>query len=96
MDLILRPASLSWRRPIVPKFSTRRCCAGHFDGQIIVDKPDLVDREAILRLHNRGMKLAEGIDLRVIAQRTAGMVGADLANIANEARSGLCATAIRR
>lgn len=59
--------------------------AGRFDRQIVVDKPDLVDREAILRLHTRGMKLAEGIDLRVIAQRTPGMVGADLANIANEA-----------
>jgi cell division protease FtsH len=59
--------------------------AGRFDRQIIVDKPDLADREAILRLHTRGMKLAGDVDPRVIAQRTPGFVGADLANIANEA-----------
>jgi len=59
--------------------------AGRFDRQIVVDKPDLVDREAILHLHTHGMKLAEDVDLRVIAQRTPGFVGADLANIANEA-----------
>jgi len=59
--------------------------AGRFDRQILVDKPDLTDREAILRLHTRGMKLAEDVNPRIIAQRTPGFVGADLANIANEA-----------
>jgi cell division protease FtsH len=59
--------------------------AGRFDRQIVVDKPDLADREAILRLHTRGMKLAEDVNQKVIAQRTPGFVGADLANIANEA-----------
>ncbi|MGH8144360.1 MAG: ATP-dependent zinc metalloprotease FtsH [Steroidobacteraceae bacterium] len=59
--------------------------AGRFDRQILVDKPDLTDRTAILRLHTRGMKLAEDVEVRVIAQRTPGFVGADLANIANEA-----------
>jgi cell division protease FtsH len=59
--------------------------AGRFDRQIVVDKPDLAGREAILRLHTQGMKLAERVDLRVVAQRTPGFVGADLANIANEA-----------
>jgi cell division protease FtsH len=59
--------------------------AGRFDRQIVVDRPDLVDREAILRLHTRGMKLGSDVDLRVVAQRTPGFVGADLANIANEA-----------
>ena len=59
--------------------------AGRFDRQIVVYKPDLVDREAILRLHTRGMKLGEDVDLRVVAQRTPGFVGADLENIANEA-----------
>ena len=59
--------------------------AGRFDRQIIVDKPDLTDREAILRLHTRNMKLGTDVDLRVVAQRTPGFVGADLANIANEA-----------
>jgi len=58
---------------------------GRFDRQILVDKPDLEAREAILRLHTRKMRLAEDVDLRVVALRTPGMVGADLANIANEA-----------
>ena len=59
--------------------------AGRFDRQIIVDKPDLEARIAILQLHVRGMKVAGDVDLRVVAQRTPGFVGADLANIANEA-----------
>jgi len=59
--------------------------AGRFDRQIIVDKPDLVDRLAILRLHVRNLHLAPDVDLNVVAQRTPGFVGADLANIANEA-----------
>jgi cell division protease FtsH len=59
--------------------------AGRFDRQIVVDKPDLEARTAILRLHTRRMKLGGDVDLRVVAQRTPGFVGADLANIANEA-----------
>ncbi|QFY44821.1 ATP-dependent zinc metalloprotease FtsH [Candidatus Methylospira mobilis] len=59
--------------------------AGRFDRQIVVDKPGLEDRIAILALHTKNMKLGNDIDLRVIAQRTPGFVGADLANIANEA-----------
>lgn len=59
--------------------------AGRFDRQIVVDKPDLTDRTAILRLHTRRMKLGPEVDLRVVAQRTPGFVGADLANVANEA-----------
>ncbi len=59
--------------------------AGRFDRQIVVDKPDLEARIAILELHTRKMKLANDVDLRVVAQRTPGFVGADLANIANEA-----------
>jgi len=59
--------------------------AGRFDRQIIVDKPDLQDRIEILKLHTRSMILAEDIDLTVVARRTPGLVGADLANIANEA-----------
>jgi len=59
--------------------------AGRFDRQIVVDKPDLADRTAILLLHTRGMKLGSDVDVRVVAQRTPGFVGADLANIANEA-----------
>ncbi|MGR9087741.1 MAG: ATP-dependent zinc metalloprotease FtsH, partial [Gammaproteobacteria bacterium] len=59
--------------------------AGRFDRQIIVDKPDLQDRIEILKLHTRRMTLAQDIDIAVIAKRTPGLVGADLANIANEA-----------
>ncbi|RMG52770.1 MAG: ATP-dependent metallopeptidase FtsH/Yme1/Tma family protein [Gammaproteobacteria bacterium] len=59
--------------------------AGRFDRQIVVDRPDLEAREAILRIHARRLKLADDVDLRVVAQRTPGMVGADLANVCNEA-----------
>jgi cell division protease FtsH len=59
--------------------------AGRFDRQIIVDKPDLQDRVEILMLHTKGMILSENVDIAVVAKRTPGLVGADLANIANEA-----------
>lgn len=59
--------------------------AGRFDRQIIVDKPDLKDREEILEIHVRQLKLGKDVDLKVVAQRTPGFVGADLANVANEA-----------
>ena len=59
--------------------------AGRFDRQIVVDKPDLEARIAILKLHTKDLKMADDVDLRVVAQRTPGFVGADLANIANEA-----------
>ncbi len=59
--------------------------AGRFDRQIIVDRPDLEGREAILKIHVGRVTLSEDADLKVIAQRTPGMVGADLANIVNEA-----------
>jgi cell division protease FtsH len=58
---------------------------GRFDRQIVVDRPDVNGREAILQVHTRRIKLAGGVDLHVIAARTSGMVGADLANIVNEA-----------
>ncbi len=59
--------------------------AGRFDRQVLVDRPDLKGREEILRVHVRKVKLAPDADLKVIAQRTPGMVGADLANLVNEA-----------
>lgn len=59
--------------------------AGRFDRQIIVDKPDLLDRIEILKIHTQGMPLAEDTDIKTIAKRSPGLVGADLANIANEA-----------
>jgi cell division protease FtsH len=58
---------------------------GRFDRQVVVDRPDLTGREAILNVHAKGVKLAATVDLHVIAQRTPGFVGADLANIVNEA-----------
>ena len=58
---------------------------GRFDRQVVVDKPDLRGREAILRLHARAVVLAQGVDLGIIAARTPGFAGADLANIVNEA-----------
>jgi cell division protease FtsH len=58
---------------------------GRFDRQVLVDKPDVRGREAILRIHAKGVKTAPEVDLRVVAARTAGFAGADLANLANEA-----------
>ncbi len=59
--------------------------AGRFDRQIVVDKPDMEARLAILKLHSQKIKMADDVDLHIVAQRTPGFVGADLANIANEA-----------
>src|SRR6266540_3907237 len=58
---------------------------GRFDRQVLVDRPDLNGREAILRLHAQHVRLSPRVDLRTIAQRTSGFVGADLANVVNEA-----------
>jgi cell division protease FtsH len=58
---------------------------GRFDRQIVVDKPDLKGREEILRIHTQELKLASDADLAIVARRTPGFVGADLANVANEA-----------
>jgi cell division protease FtsH len=58
---------------------------GRFDRQVVVDKPDVRGREAILRLHARNVVLGPNVDLAVIAARTPGFAGADLANIVNEA-----------
>ena len=58
---------------------------GRFDRQIVVDRPDLEGRKAILAVHARGKPFAEGVDLDVIARRTPGFTGADLANLVNEA-----------
>jgi cell division protease FtsH len=58
---------------------------GRFDRQVLVDKPDVRGREEILRIHARQVKMTSNVDLRVVAQRTAGFAGADLANLVNEA-----------
>jgi cell division protease FtsH len=58
---------------------------GRFDRQVLVDRPDVRGREKILRLHARRIKLSPSVDLAHIAAKTPGFVGADLANIVNEA-----------
>jgi cell division protease FtsH len=58
---------------------------GRFDRQVNVSPPDLAGREEILRVHTRSKPLAADVDVGVLARRTAGLTGADLANIANEA-----------
>jgi cell division protease FtsH len=58
---------------------------GRFDRQVLVDKPDVRGREDILRIHTKTVTIASNVDLRVIAARTAGFAGADLANLVNEA-----------
>jgi cell division protease FtsH len=58
---------------------------GRFDRQVVVDRPDLKGREAILKVHARGVALGEDVNLNVIASRTPGFTGADLANVVNEA-----------
>ncbi|MFW6031662.1 MAG: ATP-dependent zinc metalloprotease FtsH [Myxococcota bacterium] len=58
---------------------------GRFDRQVLVDRPDRRGREQILKVHVRSLKLADDVDLSVVAARTPGFAGADLANLSNEA-----------
>jgi len=58
---------------------------GRFDRQIVVDVPDLMGREGILKVHTKKIPLAKDVDLSIVAKGTPGLVGADLANLANEA-----------
>lgn len=58
---------------------------GRFDRRIVVDRPDILGREAILKVHARGKPWAKEVDIKVIARRTPGFVGSDLANLLNEA-----------
>ncbi|MFW6113887.1 MAG: ATP-dependent zinc metalloprotease FtsH, partial [Actinomycetota bacterium] len=57
---------------------------GRFDRQIMIDRPDIRGREEILKVHSRDVKLADDVDLKVIAARTPGFAGAELANVVNE------------
>lgn len=57
---------------------------GRFDRQVILDLPDIDDREAILKVHSKNKPIAKGVDLRTVAERTPGLSGADLANVINE------------
>jgi len=58
---------------------------GRFDRQVLVDKPDVRGREEVLRIHTRSVRLSPAVDLKIVAARTAGFAGADLANLVNEA-----------
>jgi cell division protease FtsH len=58
---------------------------GRFDRQVLVDKPDVKGREEVLRIHTKQVKLSDNVDLKIVAARTAGFAGADLANLVNEA-----------
>ncbi len=58
---------------------------GRFDRTVVVDRPDIIGREAILKVHIREVRLADDVDLRHVASLTPGSVGADLANLVNEA-----------
>ncbi len=58
---------------------------GRFDRQVVVDLPDIAEREAILKIHTRKIKLADDVDLKRLARGSAGTSGADLANLVNEA-----------
>ncbi len=59
--------------------------AGRFDRHVVVDRPDIKGREAILKIHMKGVTLAPDVDIAILAARTPGFVGADLANVINEA-----------
>ncbi len=58
---------------------------GRFDRRIVIDRPDIVGREDILKVHARGKPWAKDVDIKVVARRTPGFVGSDLANLVNEA-----------
>ena len=58
---------------------------GRFDRQVLVDKPDIKGREEVLAIHTKTVRLSPAVDLKVVAARTAGFAGADLANLVNEA-----------
>ena len=70
--------------------------AGRFDRRVLVDAPSLAGRKAILDVHARKVKLGADVNLEVVAQRTPGMVGADLANLVNEAALSRGAARLRR
>jgi len=58
---------------------------GRFDRRIVIDRPDILGREAILKVHARGKPWAKDVDIKVVARRTPGFLGSDLANLINEA-----------
>ena len=80
MDVIIMGAT---NRPEVLDPALLR--SGRFDRQVLVDRPDVNGRKAILDIHAKNIKLSDDVDLAVIAQKTPGLTGADLATVVNEA-----------
>ena len=81
-----RKASSSWPPPTGQKILDPALLRpGRFDRQVVIDRPDLKGRAKILRVHTRQVTLAPAVELEQIAARTPGFVGADLANLVNEA-----------
>ena len=60
-------------------------CGGRFDRQVLVDKLDINGREEVLRIHSKAVRLSTDVDVKIVAARTAGFAGADLADLVNEA-----------
>ena len=79
---VLLPSPLQNRPDILDPALLR---PGRFDRQVIVGRPDLRGREAILKVHARNKPLADDVDLKIIAKKTPGFTGADLSNLLNEA-----------
>jgi cell division protease FtsH len=79
-DLVVMAAS-----NLLEKLDPALLRPGRFDRQVFVSPPDVNGREKILRVHTRGKPLRDDVDLSLVAQQTAGLTGADLANICNEA-----------
>src|SRR5207244_5267850 len=71
--------------PYTTLFRSALLRPGRFDRRVTVDRPDWNGRLAILKIHTRGVPLAPDVDLVTVARSTPGMVGADLANLVNEA-----------
>ncbi|EHZ33898.1 AAA family ATPase [Streptococcus pneumoniae] len=65
---------------------------GRFDRKVLVGRPDVKGREAILKVHAKNKPLAEDVDLKLVAQQTPGFVGADLENVLNEAAFSCCSS----
>ena len=63
-----------------------------FDRKVLVGRPDVKGREAILKVHAKNKPLAENVDLKLVAQQTPGFVGADLENVLNEAAFSCCSS----
>jgi ATP-dependent Zn protease len=86
MVLVAIPASLFWQQPTVPMYWTVRCCARAVStARISIDRPDVVGREQIFKVHLKPIKVSQSLDVHKLAEQTPGFAGADIANVCNEA-----------